>query len=768
MKWSRASAVCAAALSAAVLMLGAGAASAQPGPVHAAAAAPQNPTPLSVSGQGDAVSCPTASKCITVGLYSPMTFAGGLLTELWNGKVTSVIQNPTPSGAISGSLDAISCGSGSSCMAAGSYTTSKSVTLALAESWNGSRWSIASIPSPKGTESASLNGISCASPKSCIAVGVYATSALPYQAPLAESWNGSRWSIVSVPDPKGFDGGLLAGVSCASATRCTAVGEYSNSSDVNVPLAESWNGAAWSVVGTPSPKGAQSSQLSSVSCASSTRCMATGSYLNSSSVSVTLAESWNGSRWSVVASPNPANANLSTLTGVSCVSSGSSSRCLAVGHNYTSGDNGDTTLAESWNGTAWSLTTSPSPAVNSSLYAVSCAAAKSCFAVGTFFNSSNNYATLAESWNGKALTLVNQDATLPAVSCVTAADCLAVGSSLNGSVSVTLAQAWNGSSWSVVSTPNPAGAKGSYLDGITCVSSDQCIAVGYYFNPDLIRMTLIESWNGSDWTVVRSPNPSGATYSVLNAVACASATSCMAVGSATGRTLAESWNGSTWSVVTSPSPSNTAYSELDGVSCPTTSECLAVGYNHDVIVGADVTLTESWSGSAWSIVASPAPGSDTGLASVLSNLACTSATQCLAVGTSQTSLSTADQATLTERWTGSAWVVQSSPSPTGSSYSELDGISCRSTGRCMSVGSYYTKAGNHVTLSETWNGTTWSIAASPDPVVPPPGITYLQGVSCAGPAKCLATGTSGNPGGLDPLGELWNGSTWHLLHTPKP
>ena len=68
--------------------------------------------------------------------------------------------------------------------------------------------------------------------------------------------------------------------------------------------------------------------------------------------------------------------------------------------------------------------------------------------------------------------------------------------------------------------------------------------------------TLVERWNGTSWSIVTSPNPSGATFAVLSGVSCPSTTSCYAVGeSALDKTLVEHWNGTSWSIVASPNPS---------------------------------------------------------------------------------------------------------------------------------------------------------------------------------------------------------------------
>jgi hypothetical protein len=123
----------------------------------------------------------------------------------------------------------------------------------------------------------------------------------------------------------------LTGVSCTSATACTAVGEYTNASNVAVTLAERWNGTAWAVQATPNPVGTNGSELSGVSCTSATACTAVGAYYLAYGVPVALAERWNGTAWVIQATRNPGGTNGSYLSGVSCTSA---TACTAVGFYY--------------------------------------------------------------------------------------------------------------------------------------------------------------------------------------------------------------------------------------------------------------------------------------------------------------------------------------------------------------------------------------------------------------------------------------------------
>ena len=105
---------------------------------------------------------------------------------------------------------------------------------------------------------------------------------------------------------------------------------------------------------TPNPSGALASELSSTSCPSSASCVAVGRYENSSGVWVTLAESWNGTEWHAETPPNPTGTKESVLKSVSCTSS---TACIAVGEYI--GTEGEVALGERWNGIEWSLQSVP-------------------------------------------------------------------------------------------------------------------------------------------------------------------------------------------------------------------------------------------------------------------------------------------------------------------------------------------------------------------------------------------------------------------------
>ena len=115
-----------------------------------------------------------------------------------------------------------------------------------------------------------LNGISCAGPSRCVAVGDTVDPSSRTYSALVESWDGGSWSVTPSPGPAGF----LLGVSCASSSACMAVG-YALGQPTGPALAESWNGTSWTAVPVPSRSGMYN-VLYGVSCTSPTQCMAVG------------------------------------------------------------------------------------------------------------------------------------------------------------------------------------------------------------------------------------------------------------------------------------------------------------------------------------------------------------------------------------------------------------------------------------------------------------------------------------------------------------
>jgi len=204
----------------------------------------------------------------------------------------------------------------------------------------------------------------------------------------------------------------------------------------------------------------------------------------------------------------------------------------------------------------------------------------------------------------------------------------------------TLAGRWNGHSWAVQKPPNPAtGPFGTELITVSCTSPRACVGVGDFVDNTGHVKGLAERWNGKKWTVQHLTLPSGAFLSKLGGVECAGPTACEAVGyyslSATGGLsgFAEKWNGHSWTLQTIPSPTGAQQALPIDVACTSATDCTLVGESINAH-GAEVTLAEKYNGTTWQIQSTPTPHG--ARLSLFNAAACTSATSCEAVGGSTT------------------------------------------------------------------------------------------------------------------------------------
>ncbi len=335
----------------------------------------------------------------------------------------------------------------------------------------------------------------------------------------------------------------------------------------------------WSVV--PSPNGSSSSGLSGVATVSANDVWAVGGSGSQLGIGLTLIENWNGTSWSVVTSPNPGS-QYNHLNGVTAVSA---SDVWAVGY-YVNGNSVTQTLVEHWNGTSWSVVPSPSPAsINNELFSVSAVSASDVWAVGFISTTTATGPidqTLIEHWNGTSWSVVKSanpgstNAHLAGVAAVSANNVWAVGNYSNNNSGGTLIEHWNGTSWSAVKSPSPG--SGGSLSGVAAVSASDVWAAGYTLIGSTIQ-TLIENWNGTSWQVVKNPNVG--QHPSFWAITAVSATDVWAVGSYGTNTefnvtLTEQWNGTQWSVVKSPSPGS-FNTQLLGVAAVSANDVWAVG-----------------------------------------------------------------------------------------------------------------------------------------------------------------------------------------------
>ena len=297
-------------------------------------------------------------------------------------------------------------------------------------------------------------------------------------------------------------------MSASGPDEAWAVGTFSNTDALDQPLAEHWNGTTWTRVMVPEPTGQQAT-LTGVDDLSPTDAWAVGT-----SAGLTLIEHWNGTSWSIVPSPNPATGIPGDGDMLTAIAGTGPNDLWAAGWDVSEQLDEIQLLFEHWNGTTW--TAAPSPADDSGGIA-------------------------------SAITAISPD------------DVWAVGSFEDGG-SNTLTAHWNGTKWSIVSVPDITSSGLNHLTGVSADGADDVWASGFAADVDKTNLNVpgLLHWNGTSWIRVTVPT-SGKEGSLLNSVQVLSSTDAWAVGQTQGdvgniSTLTEQFNGSVWTIVKSPDP----------------------------------------------------------------------------------------------------------------------------------------------------------------------------------------------------------------------
>ena len=281
-------------------------------------------------------------------------------------------------------------------------------------------------------------------------------------------------------------------------------------------------------------------------------------------------------------------------------------------------------------------------------------------------------------------------------------DVWASGSQVNGST-MTLTEHWDGTSWSVVPSPNEYPTL-STLNGVTALTRNDVWAVGYGAHGDF--KTIAMHWDGTAWANVQTPNVEFRD-SFLASVSAVATNDIWAVGTSDTTSgshrflpLAMHWDGTAWTIMPTPESSGSSVIAVVAIS---TNDVWAVG--NDVSgqnFSTATTYIMHWNGTAWSTVPSPNGALPY---NVLRGVAGASANDVWAVGSSSDS-TTGDSQTLAMHWDGTVWTLMSTAPLTGPS--AFNAAVALSANNVWAIGST-----NGQSLIERWNGRTWTVAALP-------------------------------------------------------
>ena len=336
----------------------------------------------------------------------------------------------------------------------------------------------------------------------------------------------------------------------------------------------------------------------------------------------------------------------------------------------------------------------------------------------------------------------------------------------------------------ILSSPNPSN-QGNTINGITTVPHSGLWAVGYSGSnfPTNETVTLIERFDGSNWTVVPSPNPghqtagcpADETANVLNAVAGTSATDIWAVGYYFNcaslinlEPLILHWNGTQWTVALASVLNTAGNNALNGVVAFSPTNAYAVGYQANPSNGAVLTLVEHWDGTSWTVVPSPNANPN---GNSLNAVAGASPSDIWAVGSQVHQANTSDL-TLIEHFDGVQWKLVPSPNPLTGNLDQniLNSLVAVSPDNVAAVGFLLNSAiPNALTLVERWDGTSWRVVPSPNVSTAPSDANHLNAVAALSASDMYAVGwfeDAATSGQHRTLIEHFDGSAWSIIPGP--
>ncbi len=327
-------------------------------------------------------------------------------------------------------------------------------------------------------------------------------------------------------------------------------------------------------------------------------------------------------------------------------------------------------------------------------------------------------------------------------------------------------------------SPSP-NVQGNTLIAGAAVAADDAWAVGYRNDNNLNdSRTLTEHWDGSAWKVVPSPNPGSIpscknsnTGNVLTSIATVASNDVWAVGfSFTCSTdlvpMALHWDGTAWSAMATPALLTNDNSAFNSVVALASNNVYAVGYQ-PAANGAVRTLIEHWDGVTWQVVSSP-NGNSTG--SSLFGVSATSPNDIWAVGDNVAP--DVPITTLVEHFDGTTWSIIPSPNPVKSGFlaaNQLLSVRAESPTDVTAVGAVRDGLLRTLTLIEHWDGAKWRVVASPNQGEAQGDFNTLQSVVAVSPTDLYAIGffaDAATAGQQRTMVQHFDGHAWAIVSSP--
>jgi len=430
----------------------------------------------------------------------------------------------------------------------------------------------------------------------CVVAG---TGAAASAAPTVGQWTPLQ---APVPGTARVDPAVsVRQLTCADAEDCVGVGSFAKQTAGRGGLIEQLSEGTWTATQAPLPVGAPANAqvvLSSVGCPTTVWCGVAG-YFDTPTARHPLSAVLNGGQWQVRAVPPVAGAlpgSLTTLSSISCPTAG---QCVAVGR-YQDGAGRYQGLIARLSGGLWRTSRAPLPADAAqnpvgNLEWVSCAGAGKCTAVGAYVNKKGARVLTLDvlssgTWTAAKGTLPSDAASDPLaylgyLTCLSADDCTAVGnySTTAGATEGLILRELDGN-WHAITAPLPGDADPedprASISEVSCPTDSFCAATGGYRTSDDTFGAVIETLTHGMWKAIPAPAPvEDLTGRYLASVSCPTARFCIAGGSTDFNGLLDQYYHGRWSATVAPLP-NPGFHALfrtNSVSCAAYLECVAFG-----------------------------------------------------------------------------------------------------------------------------------------------------------------------------------------------
>jgi LPXTG-motif cell wall-anchored protein len=425
---------------------------------------------------------------------------------------------------------------------------------------------------------------------------------------------------------------------------------------------------------------------------------------------------------------------------------------------------------------------------NATFFAVSCASAGNCTAVGNFKNAGGGFeAVTMTSTNGvwanaqpavfaAGIQNVNPSSNFASVSCASAGNCTTVGNFKNaggGFEAVTMTSTngvWANAQPAVFAAGVQDTRPNANLNSVSCASAGNCTAVGGFSkvgggSPAFTMTSTNGVWANAQQAVFAAGFEDVIPGGNFFAVSCASAGNCTAAGTVrtvSGNSVAFTMT-STNDVWANAQPAifaagvqNAAPSDIfRSVSCASAGNCTAGGAFKNVSGNGEAfTMTSTngvWANAQPAVFA--AGVQNTSPQGDINSVSCASAGNCTAAGGFANVGGGNEAFTMTSTngiWANAQPATFAKGVQNAERQANLYSVSCASAGNCTAAGSFTNVSNGNEAFTMTSTKGVW---ANAQPVVFAAGVqntstsTYFSAVSCASAGKCTAAGTFKNVGG---------------------